>query len=96
MKKIDFIEAKRLASLSALDFSEEELNAFVPEFEKILDMVEQIKNCNTENVDLTYSTHKLKDLREDKSKVGMSQDEVLLNSPKSKKGCFVVPQMLED
>ena len=96
MKKIDFIEAKRLASLSALDFSEEELNSFIPEFENILDMVEQIKNCDTENVELIYPLHKLEELREDMSKSGLSQDEVLVNSPKSKKGCFAVPQMLED
>ena len=96
MKKIDLAEVKRLSSLSALSFSEEELNSFLPEFENILEMVEQIKSANTDEVELKYSECDLDDLREDKAREGLSVQEVLTNSPKTRKGCFSVPQMLED
>lgn len=96
MSKIEINEVKHLASLSALEFSDEELEAFIPEFENMLDFVDQVKNCDTDGIEMAYSSHKLTSLREDEAKDGLSQEEVLLNSPKSKKGCFAVPQMLED
>lgn len=96
MEKIDINEVKRLASLSALEFDEESLAKFVPEFENILAMVSEIQNCDTSNVVVKHSEHSFDELRDDKAKESISQEDVLLNSPKSRKGCFAVPQMLED
>ena len=50
--KITLEEVKRLAGLSALEFSEEELEAFVPEFEKIVELVDEVKNCDIGNSQL--------------------------------------------
>lgn len=96
MKEIELSEVKRLASLSALEFTDEELEKFIPEFSNILNMVNEVQNCDTKDVELAYPSHKLASLRQDEAKTGLSQEEVLLDSPKSKKGCFAVPQMLED
>ena len=76
--KITLEEVKRLAGLSALEFSKEELEAFVPEFEKIVELVDEVKNCDIGN-----------------SQLGLPQEEILLNSPKTKKGSFCVPKMLD-
>ena len=65
--KISIDEVKRLALLSDLDFTEEELNSFI----------------------------KLATLREDEAKESSPQEEILMNSPKTKKGSFCVPKMLD-
>lgn len=96
MKEIELSEVKKLASLSALEFSDEELEKFIPEFSNILNMVNEVQKCDTKDVELSYSSHKLASLRQDEAREGLEQEEVLLNSPKTKKGCFAVPQMLED
>ena len=93
--KISIDEVKRLALLSDLDFTEEELNSFIPEFKKILEFVDQVKNCDTDDVEIEYTSHKLATLREDEASESLPQEEILLNSPKTKKGSFCVPKMLD-
>lgn len=95
MEKITLEEAKRLATLSALEFDEAELKAFAQEFESILDMVDEIKNAKTEG-GVTYKSHKFEELREDVPQESMAQEQALLNSPKTRKGAFAVSQMLEE
>ena len=93
--KISIEEVKRLAGLSALEFSEEELSAFIPEFEAMLELVDEVKNCDTGEAQLNYTTHLLSECREDEAKESFPQEEILLNSPKTKKGSFCVPKMLD-
>ena len=61
-------EVKRLAGLSALEFTEEELEAFVPEFERIVELVDEVKNCDIGHSEPKYTTHKLCESREDEAK----------------------------
>lgn len=93
--KITIDEVKRLAGLSALEFGDEELKAFFPEFEQILELVDEVKNCDIGDSKLEYTSHKLSDCREDVAKESLPQEEILLNSPKTKKGSFCVPKMLD-
>ncbi len=93
--KITIEEVKRLAGLSALEFTDEELASFVPEFEKIIELVDEVKNCDIGNAQLEYNSHKLSECREDVAKESLPQEEILLNSPKTKKGSFCVPKMLD-
>ena len=93
--KITIEEVKRLAGLSALEFSDDELAAFIPEFEQIVELVDEVKNCDIGDAKLAYTSHKLSDCREDQAKPSLPQEEILLNSPKTKKGSFCVPKMLD-
>lgn len=93
--KISVDEVKRLAGLSSLEFTEEELISFTEEFSTILSLVEQVKNSDIGNTEIKHACHDLSELREDKVKPSFTQEEVLLNSPKTKKGSFCVPKMLE-
>ncbi len=95
MEKITLEEMKKLATLSALEFEEAELEAFSQEFQTILDMVDEIKLAKTENK-LIYKSHKFEELREDVPEQSMSQELALINSPKTRKGAFAVSQMLEE
>lgn len=93
--KITIDDVKNLALLSALEFTEEELINFIPQFEQIVEFVDEVKNCDIGNTQLNYTSHKLSDCREDEIKQSFSQEEILLNSPKTKKGSFCVPKMLD-
>ena len=93
--KITIEEVKRLAGLSALEFSEEELENFISEFENIIALVDEVKNCDVGSQELKYTTHKLSECRPDVAKESLPQEEILLNSPKTKKGSFCVPKMLD-
>lgn len=95
MEKITIDEIKKLATLSALEFDESELKSFATEFEKIVDMVDEIKDCKVETKQ-TFKTHKFEDLREDVPQESFSQEQALQNSPKTRKGAFAVSQMLEE
>ncbi len=95
MEKITLEEVKRLATLSALEFDEAELKTFAEEFGSILNMVDEIQTCHTD-LKQVYKSHKFEDLREDVPKESVSQEKALQNSPKTRKGAFVVSQMLEE
>ena len=88
--KISMEEVKRLAGLSALEFTDEELKAFIPEFENIIEMVDEVKNCDIGSAQLKYTSHLLSECREDVAKESLPQEEILLNSPKTKKGSSIL------
>ncbi len=93
--KITIEEVKRLADLSALEFTDEELASFIPEFENILHLVDEVKNCDVGDGQIDYPKHLLCSLRDDQVKESLPQEEILKNSPKTKKGSFCVPKMLD-
>lgn len=96
MKEIEIEEIKRLAGLSALEFDDEELEKFKGEFTSILNFIEEISKANVDGIELEYPTHDFDDLRDDEVVEGLSQEEVLANSPSTKKGSFCVPKMMEE
>lgn len=97
MPKIDINEAKKLAKLSRLEFSDDELKQFVVEFENILEQVDLINSVNTDGVELFEKTIDAKtELREDKIKASYSQEEILKNAPQSEDGTFIVPITVEE
>lgn len=88
-------EIQHLADLSALKFSEKEIEEFVEEFNNITAFVSQIQNANID-VTIKYDkTKTIEQLREDVAKPGFSNEEVLLNAPEKAKGAFRVPLMME-
>lgn len=97
MPKIDIEEAKKLAKLSRLEFSDNELKMFVKEFGNILEQVDLINSVNTEGVQLFEKTVNAKsELRSDEIKKSYSQDEILKNAPQSEDGTFIVPITVEE
>ena len=97
MPKIDINEAKKLAKLSRLEFSDDELKQFVVEFENILEQVDLINSVNTDGVELFEKTIDAKtELREDKIKASYSQEEILKNAPQREDGTFIVPITVEE
>jgi len=97
MPKISIDEAKKLAKLSRLEFSQEELQKFTSEFDSILNYVDLINKVNTQNVDLKEKAIDAEeDLRTDVIIKSLSQDEIIANAPLSEDGAFVVPTTVEE
>lgn len=93
--QITIKEVEHLATLSALHFSTEEKEKFVTDFTNILNMVNEIQKAETTSGNVFNKSHKLSELREDKAKQSLSQEEVLKNAPKQRRGCFNVPLVVE-
>jgi aspartyl-tRNA(Asn)/glutamyl-tRNA(Gln) amidotransferase subunit C len=89
----------KIADLAKLHFSEQELDAFVAQFQRILDYVEQLKEVNVENIEPTSHVSLTADFekhmfREDKVGESLKVDESLANAPDPGAGHFRVPKVL--
>ena len=97
MPKIDVQEAKKLAKLSRLEFSDAELEKFVVDFEGILGQVDLINSVNTDSVELfEKAINANTELRKDEIKKSFEQSDILKNAPQSEDGTFVVPITVEE
>jgi aspartyl-tRNA(Asn)/glutamyl-tRNA(Gln) amidotransferase subunit C len=94
-KTLTIEELKHLADLSALKFSEEELEAFLPDFNNILTMINEIDKINVDGEYVFDNIIDISELREDEVKESMPQEKALINAPKQRKGCFNVPRVVE-
>ncbi len=94
-------EIAKLASLSRLQFSEEQLPAFASEFENILQFVGQIQSLDTSGVPPLTTTANIETSPERADIAVIPQnpvarrDELLKGAPQSEMGFFVVPKIVE-
>ena len=91
---MDKKEIKHLAELSKLEFTDEELESFDFEFEKLIELADIIKNANRDG-ERKLNMIDMNELREDNPKSGYSSEILLENAPDKKKGYFVVPRIVE-
>ena len=91
-------EVEKLAKLSRLKFTDEELHTFIKEFESILEQVKAIDSVDTSNVDLKECGDRVNfdSLQEDIERQGLSQADILMNAPSAKDGAFLVPITVEE
>ncbi len=94
-KELTLKDIEHLADLSALRFTEEELKAFLPEFNNIVSMINEIESFETEKEYVFDNIVPVASLREDEIEESMSQEKALINAPKQRKGCFNVPRVVE-
>jgi aspartyl-tRNA(Asn)/glutamyl-tRNA(Gln) amidotransferase subunit C len=92
-------EVLKIADLAKLHFSEEELDAFTLQFQRILDYVEQLKEVNVEDVEPTSHVSLTADFAEyvfrpDEVKPSLTAGESLANAPDPGSGHFRVPKVL--
>lgn len=96
---IDRSEVLKIAELAKLHFSEQELDAFTVQFQRILDYIEQLKQVNVENVEPTSHVSLTRDFekhifRQDEVKASLPSEESLANAPDPGSGHFKVPKVL--
>ena len=87
-------EIKHLAELSKLEFTDEELQSFSREFEKLIELADTIKNADV-NGERKLNIIDMNELREDNPKESYSSEIILENAPDKKKSYFVVPRIVE-
>ncbi len=88
-------EIKHLATLSRLNFSEEELGKFSADFTAILNYVNELQKVDTSQVKDNTIIREFDELREDEVKPSLSNDDVIGNAPKNYNGYFVAPTVVE-
>lgn len=85
-----------VANLANLEYSEEELETLVPQFEKILSYIAVIDKLDLEGVEpLPHILDGINIMREDEIKPSVSQKDALRNAPKKNENFFKVPKVLE-
>ena len=89
----DIKQAKNLAKLSRLEFSDDELKAFLKDFKATLQQVSLIERVDVSNVDVKKEDDivNILELRTDKVVNTFSQEQVVQNAPDKKDGAFLVP-----
>ncbi len=89
-------EVRHVAALARLAPSEDDIELYTGQIQRILAHVDKISELDTEGVEPTTSTTPVSGpMREDEIKKSLSQDEALSNAPVSERGCFKVPQIIE-
>jgi len=96
MAKVSIEDVKKLANLSKLSLSEDELKKYKQEIENILGYVEQLNSIDTDGVEETSQVTGISNsTREDKIKdYGTSKQQLLSNSPDQESGYIKVRRVL--
>ena len=92
-------DVMKIAELSRLYFSQQELDAFTSQFQRILDYIEKLKEADVEGVPPTSHVSLVPDFekhifREDQVRRSLSQGEALANAPDAREGQFRVPKVI--
>ena len=87
---------RHIANISQIDFSDEELEKFAPNFDEIIELVNKIKEVDTEGVEEVFQVNGTENnIREDKTGESLSQEEALENAATKKYGYFKLIKFVE-
>ena len=90
--KISEQEVKKIAELSKLSLTNEELKKRTEDMNNILDYMDTLNEIDTENVEELYNVHDMNNsLREDNYESSLDKRDVLANSPNSNSDYIEVP-----
>ena len=93
---IDKNHILKLADLAKITISEEEVDSYISDINKILSLVSQIKDVDTDGVEpLSNVLDQLSETREDKSTIKLDRDDALSNAPDSDGVYFQVPPTIK-
>lgn len=96
MSKLSKEEVLKLAKLSKLRLSDEEIEKFQKEISDILGYVEQLSSVDTEGLKPTSQVTGLENVtrKDEILNYGVSNEELLKNAPDTKDGQFKVKRVL--
>ena len=96
-KKIDQTQVRKVAKLSRLELTEDEVQEFTGQLSAILDYVEKMNELDTAGVEpLAHCLPVSNVLREDSAKESLGTEKVLANAPQRDDEFFKVPKILDD
>ena len=88
-------EIKKIAELSMLEFSEEELLSFNEDFTDIDEKIARIKGVTLNGVTYKIPIKEYQELREDEVKPSSDRIDTLKNAPKKDSISFILPKVVE-
>lgn len=96
MAKISCDEVLKLARLSKLDLTDEEIDQFTKEFEEILNYFEQLKNVDITGLEPTYQVTGLTNVQRKDEIIdyGLTTQELLKNAPAQQENHLKVRRVL--
>jgi aspartyl-tRNA(Asn)/glutamyl-tRNA(Gln) amidotransferase subunit C len=87
---------RKIAHLSRLEMTDEEVRMYAGQLSRILEYVEKLSEVNTDNVEpLTHALPVTNVLRPDEPRPSLSQEAALANAPARAYGHFKVPAVLD-
>ena len=90
--KISAQQVKKIAELSRLSLSSDELKKRTEDMNKILNYMDTLNEIDTEDVEELYNVHDMNNsLREDSFDTSLDKKDVLKNSPNSNNDYIEVP-----
>ena len=90
--KISEQEVKKIAELSRLSLSSDELKKRTEDMNNIIDYMDTLNEIDTDNVDELYNVHDMNNaLRDDSFEESLDKKDVLKNSPSSNEDYIEVP-----
>ena len=90
--KISAQEVKKIAELSRLSLSSDELKKRTEDMNNILNYMDTLNEIDTEDVEELYNVHDMNNsLREDSFDTSLDKKDVLANSPNSNSDYIEVP-----
>ena len=90
------IDLQHVVKLARIELSPEEEQRIGPQLSEIIQYVEKLNELDVEDIEPTAHAVQLTNvLREDQLRPALSQDDAMRNAPKSAKGLFVVPKIVE-
>lgn len=90
---IEISDVEHVASLSRLEFSEEELKKIQEDLSGVVNYFSLLSKVDTANVEISEEV--VGALREDKVKESMVKEEVIKNAPFHNDSAFIVPRVVE-
>ena len=95
---VDIDNVKKIAKLSKISLSENEIEKFLTDLNQIIGWVDQLTEVDTEKVDPTFSSFGAEEGIKKRSDVisdGGYREDVISNAPKSEEGFFLVPKVID-
>jgi len=90
------IDVRYVANLARIDLSDEECAIFQSQLGAILGYIETLKDVDVDGIEPTAHAAQVYDhLREDVSRPGLNQDDLLHNAPESALGQIRVPKVVD-
>ena len=85
-----------IARLARLDLTAEETALFQTQLAQVLEHAAKLAEVDLEGVEAAAHAFPIFDiLREDEPRPGLTQEEALRNAPRSARGLFIVPKVIE-
>lgn len=90
-------DVRKIASLSKLEFNDQELDKITKQLEDIMNMSYQLSKINTDGVKPTINvTDAVNIMREDIAEKGVDRNELMKNVPEHEDGFIKVPAIIDE